>query len=224
MSISIDLVDVRMTLHGPPPVEALRGATCTITAGSWVTFTGPSGAGKSTLLQLLGLLTVPTSGAISLDESDPATMSETQRTEFRRVNCGFVFQSFHLIPHLTVIENIALVLDLQQIPYRDRAQGAARALARVGMSDRAEAFPRHLSGGERQRAALARALVGKPRLLLCDEPTGNLDSENRDIVLGILDLAHRDGTTVVVVSHDPVVAARGQVEYRMSDGRVAEPQ
>ncbi|WP_165986719.1 ABC transporter ATP-binding protein [Streptomyces sp. YIM 98790] len=219
----IDFRGVALTYPGPPPVTALRPADLTIRAGEYVTVTGPSGSGKSTFLNVAGLLDAPTAGRYLLDGIDTRPLRDADRTALRAGRIGFVFQAFHLLPHRSALENVALALLHAGVPRRERTPAARRALERVGLGHRVDSLPTRLSGGERQRAAIARALAVRPSLLLCDEPTGNLDSATAASVLDLLDDLHGDGQTVVVITHDPGVARRGQRTVTLLDGTLTAP-
>lgn len=209
---------VGLTYPGPPPVVALRPADLTVQPGEYVTVVGPSGSGKSTFLNIVGLLDRPTAGRYELDGIDVSTLSEGERSALRGRRIGFVFQSFHLLPYRSAVENVALAQLYTGPPAAHRAEAALAGLARVGLAHRAHALPSMLSGGERQRVAIARALVNQPSMLLCDEPTGNLDSTTAGRVLELLDEVHAAGFTVVVITHDSQVAARGQRQVTIRDG------
>jgi putative ABC transport system ATP-binding protein len=204
--------------QGARMVHALRGVSLSIRGGEFVAIMGPSGSGKSTLLHLLGALDVPTTGSIHLAGRDLKALSERKRSLLRRRRIGFVFQSFNLLPTLTAAENVALPLLLAgEGPSRGRALAA---LQRMGLSARADHFPEQLSGGEMQRVAIARALVGEPELILCDEPTGNLDSANAKEILLLLRSLPDGRRTVVMVTHDPLAAAHGDRTIYLRDGRL----
>lgn len=203
---------------GPPSVEALHPCTFRIDRGEFVAITGPSGSGKTTLLSLLGLLDVPTSGQYVLDGLDVASLSDNERAGVRAERIGFVFQAFHLIGYRTVAENVELGLLYQGISKRERRQRALNAIEQVGLASRQNGLCSHLSGGEKQRVAIARTLVRQPAVALCDEPTGNLDSNNSDVVLSLLDELNAAGLTVAVITHDPTVAAHAERTLRISDG------
>ena len=218
----ISFSGVGLTYPGPPPVTALRPLDLAIAPGDYVTVVGPSGSGKSSLLNVAGLLDRPTEGVYRLDGIDVGTLRESARTALRGRRIGFVFQSFHLLPYRTATENVALAQLYAAVPRRRRIQAARDALGRVGLAHRQDALPLTLSGGERQRVAIARALVHEPSLLLCDEPTGNLDSSTAGAVLDLLDALHTGGLTLVVITHDPVVAARGARTVTIRDGVLDE--
>ncbi|MFF2079139.1 ABC transporter ATP-binding protein [Kitasatospora sp. NPDC058162] len=218
----IELVGITRTYPGPSPVHALRPTDLTVGAGEYCTVVGPSGSGKSTLLNLLGLLDRPSEGTYLLDGVDTARLPEKLRTALRGRRIGFVFQSFHLLPYRTATDNVALAHLYDAVPRRQRRQAAREALARVGLGHRLDALPTTLSGGERQRVAIARALVHHPSLLLCDEPTGNLDSATAAQVLDLFDLLHGEGMTLLVITHDAHTAARGQRTLTIRDGVLTE--
>ncbi|MEU9128092.1 ABC transporter ATP-binding protein [Kitasatospora sp. NPDC048540] len=219
----IRLAGVGRSHPGPPPVTALHPCDLTIRQGEYVAVTGPSGSGKSTLLHLLGLLDTPTTGHYELDGIDTAGLRDRDRSALRGRRIGFVFQSFHLLPHRTAEENVLLAQVYNRTPRAQRRRAARAALEQVGLGHRTDALPTTLSGGERQRVAIARALVNRPSLLLCDEPTGNLDSANAAAVLERFDRLHQEGYTLVVITHDPAVAARAPRAVRIADGRLSEP-
>jgi putative ABC transport system ATP-binding protein len=203
-------------------VKALAGVDLTIRAGEFVTIQGPTGGGKSTLLQLLGALDKPTAGSVMLGGTDLATASDSALGGVRASEIGFVFQGFNLIPTLTAAENVDMGLEPLGIPKPDRAVRVADALERVGLAERADHRPGELSGGQQQRVAIARAIVKRPRVLLADEPTGNLDESMRDEILQVLEGLHAAGLTMIVVTHDSAVAARAQRRLRLAKGVVTE--
>ena len=219
----IDLNGVERTFPGSPPVRALRPCALRVFPGDYLTIVGPSGSGKSTLLNLLGLLDRPTSGSYLLEGLDTSTLTEDQRTALRGRRLGFVFQSFHLVDHRTATENVMLGLLYRNLPARERRNRARSALEQVGLERRLDALPTTMSGGERQRVAIARALVGHPAVLLCDEPTGNLDSHTTGTILDILDALHAEGITIVAITHEESVARRGTRTIHITDGALAEP-
>ena len=203
---------------------AVNDVSLAIDAGEYVVLRGPSGCGKSTLLALLGLMEVPTAGEIQIEGVATARLPERELARIRGVTIGFVFQAFHLIPYLTVRDNIALPLRFHRTwSARERNEAVEDAVRRVGMEHRLDHFPEQLSGGQQQRIAIARALAGRPRLLLVDEPTGNLDSANGDQVMQLLADAHTAGAAVCLVTHDPRYQSVGQRTIEMLDGNIAAP-
>jgi putative ABC transport system ATP-binding protein len=200
-------------------VLALRGVDLEIADGEWLAVQGPTGHGKSTLLQIIGGLDRPTSGSVELDGTDLASMRETRLTRVRARSVGFIFQTFNLIPTLSAAENVETALVPLRIGGAQRKARARQALTAVGLGDRLRHLPSELSGGQQQRVAIARALVKEPKVLLADEPTGNLDEGTRDEIIGLLDALWRDrGLTMVIVTHDSTVAARAQRIALMRDG------
>ncbi|HBF84806.1 MAG TPA: macrolide ABC transporter ATP-binding protein [Streptomyces sp.] len=218
----IEFRQVGLTYPGPPPVEALRPCDLVIEPGEFVSIVGPSGSGKSTFLNIAGLLDQPTTGTYLLDGIDTTTLKDSDVTSVRGRRIGFVFQSFHLLPHRSALENVMLAMTYNGVPRAERAERAREALACVGLGHRVAAMPSTLSGGERQRCAIARALVARPSLLLCDEPTGNLDTANTATVLRLLETLHDGGMTVLVITHEPEVAARGGRTVAIRDGVLSE--
>jgi putative ABC transport system ATP-binding protein len=218
----IELKGLARTYPGPPPVPALRPAELVIEAGDYVAVTGPSGSGKSTLLHLLGLLDTPTGGRYLLDGLDTSALSDKDRSALRGRRIGIVFQAFHLLPYRTALENVLVAQLYNQTPRAGRLAAAADALDQVGMGYRLDALPTTLSGGESQRVAIARALVNQPSLLLCDEPTGNLDSRNAAALMDLLDQLSAAGFTIVVITHDAKVAAHAGRTVAISDGLLSE--
>lgn len=204
--------------HFPPDVDALRDVSAVVRAGERVALMGPSGSGKTTLLNIIGLLDRPSRGHYELDGTDTMTLSDRELTRLRGRVIGFVFQSFHLVPHLTALENVELGLVHAGCDVSARSELARRYLERVGLDHRLAAFPPTLSGGERQRVAIARARVKSPRVLLCDEPTGNLDSATGTAVLDeIFDSQSKD-EVLIVVTHNIEVADRADRVLRIQDG------
>jgi putative ABC transport system ATP-binding protein len=200
---------------------ALAEVDLRIEAGELVSIMGPSGSGKSTLLHLLGLLDLPTSGRVSIADRDVSRASDGELARLRNVTIGFVFQTFHLIPDLSVADNVEIPLLYRRVGHKERRRRALAALERVGLAFRAGHLPSQLSGGQQQRVAIARAIVGAPRVVLADEPTGNLDSHMGEEIFGLLkELNSADGTTVVMVTHDPRLAARTPRTVRLFDGRL----
>jgi ABC-type lipoprotein export system ATPase subunit len=202
------------------PVVALRGIDLEVHAGEWVAVVGASGSGKTTLLNIVGCLDRQSSGTYWFDGIDVAALTDRQRAGLRSRRIGFVFQSFHLLAHRTVLENVTLAEAYARRPRAGRADRARTALAAVGLDSRTDFLPTRLSGGERQRVAIARALLNHPELLLCDEPTGNLDSATTGAILELLGGLHRDGLTIVTITHDPGVAARAERQVRIADGQI----
>jgi putative ABC transport system ATP-binding protein len=199
--------------------KALDRVSLAIDRGEFVAVMGPSGCGKTTLLNLIGLLDVPSQGHVALEGRPVTTRSDRELSRLRNDKVGFIFQSFHLIPDLTVLDNVQIPLLYRRMSGSDRRRQALAALDRVGLSSRVHHFPTQLSGGQQQRVAVARALVGRPRVLLADEPTGNLDSQMGEEVLGLLEQANQEGTTVVMVTHDARMAERAHRIVRLFDGR-----
>jgi putative ABC transport system ATP-binding protein len=218
----IELRGLARTYPGPPPVPALHPADLVIEAGGYVAVTGPSGSGKSTLLHLLGLLDSPTAGRYLLDGHDTNGMGDRDRSALRGSRIGFVFQAFHLLPYRTALENVLLAELYNQTPRGARTRAAVDALDAVRLGHRLDALPTTLSGGECQRVAIARALVNRPSLLLCDEPTGNLDSRNAAALMALLDQLNGAGFTIVVITHDVDVAGHADRTITISDGVLTE--
>ncbi len=219
----IEIRDLTKTYRqGDVDVHALRGVNLSVAKGEFLSVVGPSGSGKSTLFNILGGLTPPTSGTIHIDGRDLLKMSDAERTNLRKRTVGFVFQKYNLLPTLTAEDNIAIARDIAHNT-DDHDPKFDEILTLLGIRERMHHKPRALSGGEQQRVAIARAIVNHPALLLADEPTGNLDSENSTAVLGILrDLNDRLGQTILMITHDPDAAAYGHRMVRMRDGRVLE--
>jgi putative ABC transport system ATP-binding protein len=219
----LDLVDVsRHYQVGDAKVAALNHATLHLSEGDFLTIVGPSGSGKSTLLQIVGLLDRPTSGTVTLDGQDMAGEDDEERARLRLLTIGFVFQRFHLLADMTALENVALPMEAAGLRAEDRYDRAAALLDEVGLADRRLFMPAQLSGGQRQRVAVARALANDPRLILADEPTGELHSEDKAAVVGLFRRLHAQGRTIVMVTHDPDVAAAARRRVEMRDGIVKE--
>jgi putative ABC transport system ATP-binding protein len=216
----VELTGVGRSFGGDFPTTVLRDVDLTITDGEFVAIVGPSGSGKSTLLNVLGLLDTPDTGRYRLKGLDTTTVSQRRRARLRAEHIGFVFQAFHLLPHLSVLENAALGGLYLGLSARERTDRADDLLGRVGLGRRRSARPATLSGGERQRVAIARALVTSPSLLLADEPTGNLDTASAEAVLTLFEQLHANGTTIAMITHDPAVASRATRSVRIVDGVV----
>ncbi|MFI6319847.1 ABC transporter ATP-binding protein [Nonomuraea sp. NPDC050556] len=218
----IELREVCREFPADPPVRALADISLEVGRGDYLAIVGPSGSGKSTLLNTLGLLDRPTSGAYLLDGIETSKLKDGQRTRLRGEKIGFVFQSFHLLPHRTVVENVMLAEVYGGHQRKDRRRRALAMLDKVGMSHRVGFLPDRLSGGERQRVAIARALMGEPSLLLCDEPTGNLDTSNTAAVLDLFDDLQKQGLTILVITHEHEVSSRARRRVRITDGVLSE--
>lgn len=207
---------------GDAEVRALDKINLHISPGEYISLMGPSGSGKSTLLNVLGLLDRPSEGVYWLEDRNTQDLNELERARLRRERIGFVFQSFHLLPRLTALDNVALPMVLAGLPRAMRQERANASLAAVGLADRAHHHPNQLSGGQRQRVAIARATVMRPALLLADEPTGNLDSHSGQEVIELLEALNADGLTLIVVTHDQDIGARAQRRIQMHDGRIVD--
>jgi len=218
----VDLIDVSRVFGGAQPHHALSDVNLRIDAGEYVSIVGPSGAGKSTMLNLLGLMDRPTTGEYLIDGHATSATSENERAFLRATTIGFVFQGFHLLPRRTVLDNVMLATVYAAVPRSERESRARDALVRVGLEHRIEAYPTTLSGGERQRAAIARAVVAAPKLLLADEPTGNLDQGRAGEIMDMFEMLNSDGLTVVLITHDLDLARRARRTVSISDGRVTQ--
>src|SRR5512135_2090439 len=199
-------------------IRALDNVSLSVAAGEWLAMMGPSGSGKSTLVNLIGCLDRPSSGEIWLDGENAANLSNSELNRVRAEKIGFVFQQFHLIPYLSALENIMLAQYFHSMTDENEALDA---LERVGLRDRAQHLPAHLSGGEQQRVCIARALINDPKIVLADEPTGNLDAVNEEIVLRLLRELHEQGRTIIMVTHDPVVARLADRRIELHHGKIA---
>ena len=202
--------------------HALAGIHLDIARGEYISISGPSGCGKSTMLAILGLLDTPSHGTYTLNGTRVDQMKLSQRARVRNREIGFIFQAFNLIGDLTVYENVELPLTYRNMPSSERKTLVRDALERVGMSHRVKHYPSQLSGGQQQRVAVARALAGKPSILLADEPTGNLDSANGEAVMTLLNELHQEGATICMVTHDPRYAAKADRSVMLFDGRIVE--
>jgi putative ABC transport system ATP-binding protein len=218
----IELRGLGRTYGADPPVEALRGVDLVVARGDAIAIVGPSGSGKSTLLNIVGCLDRQTAGTYLMDGIDVGTLDEGGRATLRGTRIGFIFQTFNLLAHRTAAENVMLAEVYLGLPRQGRRERALDALDRVGIADRAGFPPGKLSGGQQQRVAIARALMGEPSVLLCDEPTGNLDSVNTASVLELFEELGADGMTILIITHDDDVAARMRRRTRIVDGRLTE--
>ena len=221
--LAVEAVGLERTYaSGPATVAALAGVTLGIRRGEFVAVMGPSGSGKSTLLNVVAGLERPTGGMVRVDGEDLARLDEEALARHRSKRVGMVFQAFNLLPRFRVVDNVALPLAFSGVPSAERTQRARAMLDRLGMSSRADHRSNELSGGELQRAAIARALIGEPAILLADEPTGNLDSANGAALIALFEELHAQGQTVLLVTHDAQIAAHAERTIRMRDGRVVD--
>src|SRR5881227_1013130 len=221
--MSIEIINVRKLYPASQrgqagEIRALDGVSLSVRKGEWLAIMGPSGSGKSSLVNLIGCLDRPSSGDIFIDGQDLGELSRPELNRFRAEKIGFIFQQFHLIPYLTALENVMLA---QYFHSMTDKQEALEALDRVGLRQRAEHLPAQLSGGEQQRVCIARALINDPSIILADEPTGNLDAANEQIVLRLLRDLHKQGRTIVMVTHDPIVARLGDQRIELHHGKIA---
>ncbi|HSE70906.1 MAG TPA: ABC transporter ATP-binding protein [Nocardioidaceae bacterium] len=224
MAPLVKLADVSRSYGLDAPIRALRGVDLEVDPGELVAVVGASGSGKTTLLNIIGCLDRPTTGSYWFDGVDTQTLGDRSRAGLRSRQLGFVFQSFHLLSYRSVLENVLLAEVYGRRSWSARVDRAREALAAVGMEGRADALPSQLSGGQRQRVAIARAVANQPRMLLCDEPTGNLDSVTTGGILELLTRLHSAGLTIIVITHDPGVAAWTQRQVRLVDGQIRSQQ
>lgn len=222
MSALLELEDVTRSFPGPPEVRALNTVNLRVAEGDYLSISGPSGSGKSTMLNLLGLLDRPTVGEYRLGDVSTTTLAEKERAQVRAREIGFVFQSFHLMPQRTVLENVRVGMLYNGVPRAERDERGRQALERVGLGHRIDYSPSRLSGGERQRVAIARAMSSSPRLLLADEPTGNLDQVTAGEVIRLFEALNAEGHTVILITHDVDLAARASRRLRIDAGHLEE--
>jgi putative ABC transport system ATP-binding protein len=220
----IELIDVRKVYKaGRFEVVALDGVNLKVEEGEFIAIMGPSGSGKSTMLNLIGCLDKPTSGKVIINGVDTSKLSDKELTDLRRDTIGFIFQHYYLIPTLTALENVELPMVFKGIPKSEREKRAKELLSLVGLAKEMDRKPKELSGGQQQRVAIARALANNPSILLCDEPTGNLDTKNGKIIMDIIkNLNKKKNVTVVLVTHDPATAEYADKIIQMRDGRILD--
>lgn len=217
----IRLVDITKVYQmGAEEVHALRGVSLNINRNEYVAIMGPSGSGKSTLMNIIGCLDTPTSGLYELNDTNVSEMNDNQLARIRNKEIGFVFQTFNLLARSNVLHNVELPLIYGGVNSADRKKQAMEAIEQVGLGDRAHHKPNELSGGQRQRVAIARALVTKPSILLADEPTGNLDSKTGEEIMALFDILHRQGNTIILVTHEEDIAAHAHRRVRIKDGHI----
>lgn len=209
-------------VNGDVTTHVLRGVDLDVSQGDFVALMGPSGSGKSTLMHILGFLDRPTGGTYTFQGRDVSSLSDDELALMRKKGVGFVFQAFHLLPKAKVIDNVILPLMYARVPQKDRRARAEKALRAVGLGDRMDHLPNQLSGGQRQRVAIARALVNEPEVIFADEPTGNLDSLSSENVMDLLKDLNKEGKTIVMVTHEPDIAAYAKRTIRMRDGKILE--
>lgn len=210
--------------HGAAAFMAVKGMSFEINQGEFLAIMGESGSGKSTLLTMMGALNSPTSGTYRVDDIDVYTLGQDQRAEFRREFLGFIFQSFHLIPYLTVVENVMLPLTTANMKTKEKRAMAQAALDHVDLAGKEDRLPGEISGGEQERVAIARAIVNEPTILLADEPTGNLDTETSHVIMDLFQTLNTDGTTIVMVTHSHECAQNARRILRVSDGLLVEEE
>ena len=210
--------------QGKEPVRVLKNVNLTVEEGDYLAIMGPSGSGKTTLMNIIGCLDVPTSGSYELDGRDLKDLSDDDLADIRNRQLGFVFQSFHLLPKMTALDNVALPLLYADVPLKARRERAAEALNAVGLGERMEFLPNQLSGGQCQRVAIARAMVTRPKLLLADEPTGALDTKSGNQIMEIFRRLSEEGMTIVMITHEPAIAECADKTYRILDGELKAPE
>lgn len=210
--------------QGREPVRVLKNINLTVEQGDYLAIMGPSGSGKTTLMNIIGCLDVPTSGSYNLAGRDLKDLSDDELAEIRNKHLGFVFQGFHLLPKMTALDNVALPLLYAGVSVRERRERAAAALTAVGLGERMNFLPNQLSGGQCQRVAIARAMVGKPKLLLADEPTGALDTKAGNQIMEIFRQLSQEGMTIIMITHEPGIAACADKTYRILDGELLTDQ
>ena len=210
--------------QGKEPVRVLKNINMTVHKGDYLAIMGPSGSGKTTLMNMIGCLDVPTSGTYVLEGQDLKDLDDDKLADIRNKHIGFVFQSFHLLPKMDALENVALPLLYAGVPLQERRQRAEEALKAVGLEERLHFLPNQLSGGQCQRVAIARAMVGKPTLLLADEPTGALDTKSGNQIMEIFRRLSEEGMTIVMITHEPAIAECADKTYRILDGELKAPE
>lgn len=210
--------------QGREPVRVLKNINLTVEQGDYLAIMGPSGSGKTTLMNIIGCLDVPTSGSYNLAGRDLRDLSDDELAEIRNKHLGFVFQGFHLLPKMTALDNVALPLLYAGVSVKERRERAAAALTAVGLGERMNFLPNQLSGGQCQRVAIARAMVGKPKLLLADEPTGALDTKAGNQIMEIFRQLSQEGMTIIMITHEPSIAACADKTYRILDGELLTDQ
>lgn len=206
--------------QGKEPVRVLKNVSLTVEKGDYLAIMGPSGSGKTTLMNIIGCLDVPTSGSYELDGKNLKDLSDDELADIRNQHIGFVFQSFHLLPKMNALDNVALPLLYGGVPLKERRERAAEALKAVGLEERMSFFPNQMSGGQCQRVAIARAMVGKPDLLLADEPTGALDTKAGNQIMEIFRRLSEEGMTIIMITHEPAIARCADKTYRILDGEL----
>ena len=209
-------------VQGKEPVRVLKNVNMTVEQGEYLAIMGPSGSGKTTLMNLIGCLDVPTSGTYLLEGQDIGSLSDDALADIRNQSIGFVFQNFHLLPKMTALDNVALPLLYRGVPLKDRRLRAEAALKLMGLGDRMDFYPNQLSGGQQQRVAIARAIVTNPKLILADEPTGALDSKTSREIIDIFHDLHRNGNTIVLITHDNNIAKEAERAIHILDGQISE--